>query len=1427
MKNCPNIKHPDWMALRDKGISYVNAYRLFVNNGNTIPRAISAFKTVNDIILYLSSNPRLSKYSDKFYVKHGGTEYLYKINLNAISEEIERINTMYNGQLLVLDRHALESSKTGRKQAYYVDINEVVLKDFYKGFKTMDKEANITINEDGDIIPFEDSTYQARGNYSDDLDVIKDFKKKTQFLLQFFPDYRVVEDWEMPIPGEIFKDSKTIKLNPKLLTKDTVGHEFGHILIDSIGGMQNEDVQKARNLLKGSRIEFKVLNDYKDLVGKDDTRLDKEIVAAAIGVDFAELFSDSYERGNWIRIFSNLKVLFRSLLGIEENAVRLLSRRLVNGSWTETNKTGDELLIEEYNKTVNAEKVSKVEKLKDEALNTLYRKKKLSERHKKDSKTAAIAKLITDIERLDKDSVESLRLFQNFAYTETQTIFLEYLEAVRKEAQGEEGFTIRKLNKWKDYIVGFNSIELYIKMYKEAAFDKENPERADKIKNALDLQKLQDIVDRSNSIKDAYTEHGIKLVAKFLHKYSNHIKVQFKENYERDYNKLPQEEKDKYSLEEYLNKKLSTNEDIISKLTEDSIKNELIKASKDVNQITRWLDNLLDSTDPVVSSMVSAFADTTRTSRLERHSLADEMIDIVRQLEQQHRDKVGLLKSSKDLYDYMLETDNKGNYTGNISYMYLNTFKKDYYTQRSILINQGWYPDPFERKIQHWLNENAPMSVKDKSYFIKAGKEYLDTLVKSNTITLEQKKELEIYIDSPIKEDIYTLVSDDVANSFIKWLDKNSWKYRTPIDKYKSESWKKLVEIASPNSNIDKLSTYEQFQLVTNNNIKDPRLTFYNFIQDKIAEIQDSLPYIHRIDNHLPGVTKKTNEIIREKGISFDVIKQYLKESVDILSDETGRGEEVTELTTSEGKPLMFVPVYYTKKLDIKDQSFDIADIYLKYFSSAIDFKNKSTILPEMEMARFLVNNRQVTRRDEKGRSIVEKIRSKELTSSGISSLIAGQLNDWFEAVVYDVKEKKEGKLFGKVDVAKTLNTLNKYTAFNMLGVNFIQGTANVLLGSTMQWVEAFGGENYTPKDYLKAKKVYSKQLANTINDIGSRKQTGLISLLNMEFDTLNDYGVENIRRDSKFGKLMTSNTVMFTSSAGEHMMQSKAMLAMLNHTQAKDSKGNVLGSMLDMAKVKDGKLIFEDNKGIPVANFGTEERNVFEGKMKRMLSSMHGEYSDLGRVAIQRYALGRMGYMFRKFIVVGVKRRWGKKRINNISNDYTEGYYRTTVSFLGSLVKDLRKLQLSIMSEDWSSLTIREKANIRKALSEIGFLLSAMLLLAVFVKPEDDDDEKDSWLSSFLSYQAYRFKTELAFFFNPMEAMKILRSPAASMSMIENSIKFIGQILPPDFEGFERYERGSWKGDFKINKTMIDFIPAYKQIYRLKNVSDQIGWLR
>ena len=69
------------------------------------------------------------------------------------------------------------------------------------------------------------------------------------------------------------------------------------------------------------------------------------------------------------------------------------------------------------------------------------------------------------------------------------------------------------------------------------------------------------------------------------------------------------------------------------------------------------------------------------------------------------------------------------------------------------------------------------------------------------------------------------------------------------------------------------------------------------------------------------------------------------------------------------------------------------------------------------------------------------------------------------------------------------------------------------------------------------------------------------------------------------------------------------------------------------------------------------------------------------------------------------------------------------------------------------------------------------------------------------------------------------MRSPAASVTVVNNFMKFIGMTLLPPFKGYDRYEVGPRKGQLRLVKPLETMTPIYKQYKRLEHIEDQLNF--
>lgn len=1351
----------------------------------------------------------------------------------------------------------------------------------------------------------------------------EDFENKKAIMLKVFPFVeQVIEDYSIPQTG-LVEAGGIIRVNPLYWTKDTLGHEFGHILLDSIGGITNPLVAKGVKLLTNSDIWIKTKELYPDIYEKDFVKFQLEVLSQAIGEETVVLYDQS-KQPSFLRWLNQIiKRIMQALHIGTPKEVTDLARMIISDSpVAQGGEIGSHEQRRKYSEVIKeeveglTEEVDKIESIRKKALTILGTKSKLYSVKYRLENTKAIDLAIKQIEQLDKDPIAAVQRYINFVTYQTDVIYADYLKTKDSKGFGNIKLKMKHLSRWNNYVSGFNNIEelsalaesimrfIYDPKTKEDVslkninniqkelglkeFDEKELERIKKLFTS-NIETLHQVTDRKNEITNYYLKEGKKIVIDFLTPHSKVMIANAKEQFERDYISLSDDEKKLISKKAYIDQQLQLNADDIKRLTEKTISDEIEKAGRDITYAERWIDNALDSPDVVVSAMVSAFQDAMFEARLEKMELRKNILTKLQKLEKSV-ESMGLTGDLMKAYDFMLERDSQGNLTGNTIDKFRSTMWVARESFREQLRNADWtnleflwklrndgylykgkYTDDVsdirsgkmtidqavDKCMRSWTSMNAPISEKNRELLEDAKQKFFKESIATGIMTQADVDLIEASKDELIKheKDLYSIIPYEAAASYELWIRQNIWKYREPIEAWANPQYDKLMSLPDT----------------------DPRKEFYNFIMDNLEYVQSYIPSSYRLNQRLPGILKSATERINsDTNVGKDVAKNWLRDNFNIRADETERGGE--EIVDELGNRLLFVPIYYTNDLHnqykvdfekkseteqkeivdkhridyakepialknnmtvkqyavykesnkdaIKNQSFDLAGGYYKYFSSAIDFIHKSEILSEMEMAKFFVEQREVTKTTASGTPIIGK-KSKEVqVKKPGTSHIAAQLRDWFEAMMYGLKETDTAKMFGgKVDVGKAANLLGRFTSLNLLGLNFVQGTANVLLGEASQLIEAIGGEYFNIKDLTKARAYYFNNVMGLVKDIGTRQNSHIVNLLNDEFDILNEYDDGVFRENSRFRKLLNTNTLYFTSHMGEHYMQTAVMLAMLSKIEAKVGD-EVVGNMMEVAQVKNGRLVFETKDGKKITNFNTQERSDFSKTVKRVLSSIHGEYSDAGRVAWQREATGRLAVMFRKFIVPGIRRRYGRKRLNNLLGENVEGYYITSYRFIRNLMNDLKILKWNLATEDlqWKSMTEKEKANLKKALSEVSFMIMSLIMASVcMAASKEGNSDDDDLLLDFLTYQSLRFRAEMWFFSNLSESLKIMRSPTAAMSVLENTIKLTGQLLDP----FEKYERGNWKGQYKMSKILINYIPAVKQIYRLKYIDDQSSWLK
>ena len=189
--------------------------------------------------------------------------------------------------------------------------------------------------------------------------------------------------------------------------------------------------------------------------------------------------------------------------------------------------------------------------------------------------------------------------------------------------------------------------------------------------------------------------------------------------------------------------------------------------------------------------------------------------------------------------------------------------------------------------------------------------------------------------------------------------------------------------------------------------------------------------------------------------------------------------------------------------------------------------------------------------------------------------------------------------------------------------------------------------------------------------------------------------------------------------------------------------------------------------------------------------------------------------------------KRYGVERYNYDTNTFEEGYYRTLWNFMNTLRKDLKKGELDIVKQ-WHNLDDAQKSNIYRGLAEIATFLSLMGIIAI-LKGIPDDDDKDDWLTEYVTYSIIRLKADLGSLIpGPTmldEGLRLFDNPFAAVRVLKNSRQLLN-LFNPDVWTTE-IDQGIYKGYTKAEKIMLQPVPFIRQFQNLFDPEEPARWYK
>lgn len=656
---------------------------------------------------------------------------------------------------------------------------------------------------------------------------------------------------------------------------------------------------------------------------------------------------------------------------------------------------------------------------------------------------------------------------------------------------------------------------------------------------------------------------------------------------------------------------------------------------------------------------------------------------------------------------------------------------------------------------------------------------------------------------------------------------------------------------------------------------------FYEFFMKTKNELDMMYP-----DNLMSGTEAKIIGIRKdrlERFKSVKNIKQAGKQLIEGIKDnymERSDDEDIqgySELfTDASGNEFKMLPVYYNNfdMSEADNMSEDAVSTLISYSAKAIEYKHLNDLIDLIEVEKIALKERKIPSTD--GKLKVLNLFNRAAYRMGDSSKednvvyhkdegtsnLYKMFDSWVDMQFYGRWRQREGTIGDtKISTAKAVDMLNKKTAIASMSLNLLNGISNVMTGISQTRIETIVGslgKGYVGvKDMAKADTTYMAELPKFMAEFGNRVKTSKLALfsemLNVSQEYESDITETQWARDNKAKRLLSSDSALsFIQNSGEHYMAHRMAIAVAVHTKLKDSNGNekTLWDALKPEYLQEDGTYGSVNKGLGARltldgsytlngkefKFEGEDLYKLERKITGINQKIHGIYNKQDANIIQRYSIGRLVYMFRKWIPAAIDKRFMNSQYNYDTNEWKEGYYRTTFDFLKQLWHEREGLKLNTIVK-FKGLNEEQKANILRALTE-SLIFFTTVLLGKAIIPPDDDKEKQSWATNMLHYQLTRLTSELAAL-TPVsipninqnmlsEALKLFKSPIAAANTMQDSYSILGLLNP--YCWFEDVKSGKYKDHSKAYKIIMSnrfWNPLGTLYYKNSHPEAFIGWYK
>jgi len=709
------------------------------------------------------------------------------------------------------------------------------------------------------------------------------------------------------------------------------------------------------------------------------------------------------------------------------------------------------------------------------------------------------------------------------------------------------------------------------------------------------------------------------------------------------------------------------------------------------------------------------------------------------------------------------------------------------------------------------------------------------------------------------------------------------------------------------NNKYDALNEKEKEQLLHIKTTLHDLIKHTNYqqtINDKTVTLNDSIvgkgyiPAIEKYQSVKKGGKKEfTEKAITEandvvKFIPFQYMKKLNQQELPKLVD--GMTEEEKERVTKSIEEIKKA----NKLAHGEAINRNLYETMGQFITAANNNRRKLEMKLDVDATIAQFKHLKIKQKTARGNTMYDKIASKatgnevEYEKEAIDSNAYKHLLDWVDGVFYEDFNLDEGAL------TEWATKIQNVSSVLGIGFNALSAINNKIVGNIQLKIEAAGSQYFNYKELTQARKEYFFSQTNLIAEHGKDKSNILLTGLMKEFDVLQSQdelaGKPNGKMATVLHKIkMVKNAAYFMQHIGEHQIQNTSLITMLNShrvingkimsyfeyasqfdvsadVKKMEAEGKTPSEILNWIKEnkKDSKSTREEfEKYSKVIDeyelvngyaqlkensvLTKEQISDFRQRVIGINQKLHGIYNVEDAAMVQRYALGRLGMQFRKWIPNAWNRRFGSKfgksYWNERREEYNEGMYVTSFKYIAKpftkTFKEYREQQNGVAMAafktvfvgfkdlitnakiNWHLLNPMEKANIKRTAAEMTLLISAVLIGSL-LKAGDDDDEKKNFLTVWGLYQCDRLYGELTTF-TPMgvlrEGNRLFDNPVASFRTFDSVSKLLWSsvMYPLRDEEENTFKSGIYHGREKVSVYFLNTIPIVNQIQKLSYLSE------